>query len=60
MPDTMTLIAALIAAISGWGVVHHGKSLMHNGDSLSNGGGWTAIILAETMISLSAAAFAIS
>jgi hypothetical protein len=61
-PDapTVSLIAALIAAVSGWGVIHHGKSLMRNGDTLADGGGWTAIILAETMISLGAAAFAIS
>ncbi len=50
----------LVAVVSGWGVIHHGRTLIHNGDSLANGGGWTAIILAETMISLSAAAFALS
>ena len=60
MPGTASLIAALVAAAAGWGVVHHGRALMHNGDSLQNGGGWTAIILTETMISLGAAAFAMS
>ena len=60
MPSTITLIAALVAAVSGWGLVHHGRVLVDNGDTLSNGGGWTAIILVETTISLGAAAFAIS
>ena len=60
MPGTASLIAALVAAAAGWGVVHHGRALMHNGDSLQNGGGWTAIILTETMVSLGAAAFAMS
>jgi hypothetical protein len=60
MPSTLSLVAALVAAVSGWGVVHHGRALMFNGTTLQDGGGWTAIILTETMISLGAAAFAIS
>jgi hypothetical protein len=60
MPDTASLIAALVAAVSGFAVIHHGKALMFHSTSLQDGGGWTAIILAETMISLGAAAFAIS
>lgn len=60
MPISMTLIAVAVSAISGWGLIRHGRALIHNGDSLANGGGWTAIILTETMISLGAAAFAIS
>jgi hypothetical protein len=60
VPATVSLIAMLVAAISGWGVVHHGKALMFNGTTLQDGGGWTAIILVETMISLGAAAFALS
>lgn len=60
MPSQITLVAALIAAASGWGVVHHGRALMFHGTSLQDGGGMTALILLETMISLGAAAFAIS
>lgn len=60
MPSTIALTAALIAALAGWGVIHHGKALMHHGTTLQDGGGWTAIILTETMVSLGAAAFAIS
>jgi hypothetical protein len=33
---------------------------MHDGTTLQDGGGWTALILTETMVSLAAAAFAIS
>ena len=60
MPSVITLTAMLIAALAGWGVVRHGKALMHHGTSLQDGGGWTAIILTEAMVSLGAAAFAIS
>jgi hypothetical protein len=60
VPTNLALIAALVAATSGWGVVHHGKALMHNGVGLQDGGGWTALILTETMISLSAACVALS
>jgi hypothetical protein len=60
MPDQVALIAALVAALSGWGVIHHAKTLMHNSIGLQDGGGWTALILVESMISLGAAAFAIS
>jgi hypothetical protein len=60
MPSHISLIAAFVAAASGWAMIHHSRGLMHNGESLTDGGGWTAIILTETMISLGAAAFAIS
>ena len=60
MASHVSLIAALVAAVSGWGLIHHARALMHNGETLSDGGGWTAIILTETMISLGAAAFAVS
>ncbi len=60
MPSHIALIAALVAAASGYAVVRTGRTLIHNGETLANGGGWVALILAETMISLGAAAFAIS
>ena len=60
MPSHIALVATLVAAASGWALIHHARALMHNGETLADGGGWTAIILTETMISLGAAAFAIS
>jgi hypothetical protein len=56
----VTLVAIVVAVAAGWGVVHHGRALMHDGTTLQDGGGWTALILTETMVSLAAAAFAIS
>ena len=60
MASHLSLIAALVAAASGYAVVRTARTLMHNGDTLADGGGWTALILTETMISLGAAAFAVS
>jgi hypothetical protein len=60
MPDQIALVAAFVAAVSGLCVIRHSKALMHNSIGLQDGGGWTALILVESMISLGAAAFAMS
>jgi hypothetical protein len=46
------LIAAAIAALSGWGLIHHGKAVLHSGVGIADGGGWTVILLVETMLFL--------
>ena len=52
MPSQISLIAALAAAFSGWGIVRHGKAVLNNGMSFADGGGWTVILLVETMVFL--------
>ena len=48
----LTLIAGLAAVISGYGVIRHARIVMHNGVGFSDGGGWTVILLVETMFFL--------
>lgn len=51
-------IAAPVALISGWGIIHQARSMLFNGITAHEGGGWTALILAETMIFLIAVGIA--
>ncbi|RDI75164.1 hypothetical protein Gocc_0962 [Gaiella occulta] len=53
-------IAALVALVSGWAVIRHCRAMLHSGVSLEDGGGWTAVILAETVVCLTAVAVALS
>ncbi len=59
MPSNVALVAALAAAVSGWGVVHHGRRMIHEGVTVEDGGGWVALLLTEFMVSFSAACVAI-
>ena len=59
MPSQVALVAALVAAVSGWGVVHHGRQMIHEGVTVGEGGGWTALLLTEFMVSFAAACVAI-
>lgn len=45
--SSVTLAAMIVAALSGWAVVHHSRAMLHNGITAAEGGGWTALILAE-------------
>jgi len=60
MPATRSLIAALVAAISGYAVVRTGGSMMRNGIELQDGGGWAALIIAEACVSFAAVGVALS
>jgi hypothetical protein len=60
MPATRSLIAALVAAISGYAVVRTGKSMMRNGIDVQDGGGWAALLIAEVCVSFTAVGFALS
>jgi hypothetical protein len=60
MPAQRALIAALIAALSGYAVVHHGRKMMHEGIGLEDGGGWTAILITEVLCCFSAVAAALA
>jgi hypothetical protein len=60
MPTTRSLIAALIAAISGFAAVRTGGTMMRNGVDLQDGGGWAAILITEVCVSFVAVAGALS
>jgi len=60
MPNRIALIAALVCALSGWLAVRHGRQMLRSGVSMEEGGGWTALLLTEFMISMAAACVAIS
>jgi hypothetical protein len=60
VPTQRALIAALIAALSGYAVVRHGRKMMHEGIGLEDGGGWTAILIAEVLCCFSAVAAALA
>ncbi len=59
MPATRSLIAALIAAISGFAVMRTGSAMMRNGVDMQDGGGWAAILIAEVCVSFAAVAVAL-
>jgi hypothetical protein len=59
VPSHVALVAALVAAVSGWGVVHHGRQMIHEGVTVEDGGGWVALLLTEFMVSFSASCLAI-
>jgi hypothetical protein len=60
MPATTSLLAALIAAISGFGVVRTGQSMMRTGIEIQDGGGWAALLIAEVCVSFAAVGVALS
>ena len=60
MPATKSLLAALIAAISGYAVVRTGKAMMREGIDIQDGGGWAALLIAEVCVSFTAVAVALS
>lgn len=60
MPATRSLIAALIAAISGFAVVRTARAMMRTGVEVQDGGGWAAILITEVCVSFTAVAVALS
>jgi hypothetical protein len=46
----VTLVAMIVAALSGWALIHHSRVMLHNGITAAEGGGWTALILVEFMV----------
>jgi len=60
MPATKSLLAALVAAISGFAVVRTGKAMMHDGIGIQDGGGWAALLIAEVCVSCAAVGVALS
>ncbi len=60
MPETVSLIAALVAAVSGYAVVRTGRTMMGNGIELQDGGGWAALLITEVCVSIAAVGVALS
>lgn len=60
MPATSSLLAALVAALSGFAVVRTGKTMMRDGVDLQDGGGWAALLIAEICVNFAAVGFALS
>ena len=60
VPSQRSLIAALVASLSGYGFVRHSRSMLHNGVSGSEGGGWTAVIMSEAIACFAAVAIALA
>ena len=60
MPAMKSLVAALVAALSGFAVVRTGKAMMREGVDIQDGGGWAALLIAEVCVSFTAVAVALS
>ena len=60
MPATTSLLAALVAALSGFAVVRTGKAMTRDGVGVQDGGGWAALLIAEVCVNFTAVAIALS
>ena len=60
MPATHSLIAALVAAASGYAVVRTGRTMMAHSIDLQDGGGWAALLILEVCVSFAAVGVALS
>jgi hypothetical protein len=60
MASQRALFAALVAACSGYSVVRHGKRMMHEGVTVEEGGGWTAVLISEALVCFAAVGVALS
>lgn len=60
MPSHRALIAALVAAVSGYAVLRTGRAMVDGGLAIEDGGGWVALMIAEVSCSLAAVAVALS
>ena len=50
----------LVAVSAGYAMIRHARQMLHDGVSLEGGGGWTALILAEFILAMSATAVALA
>ena len=60
MPSQRALIAALVAAVSGFAVVRTASAMVDGGFTIEDGGGWAALLIAEVCCSFAAVAVALS
>lgn len=47
-----SLIGAFVALATGWALVKQARAMLFDGVGVQDGGGWTAVVLAETMVFL--------
>ena len=50
------LLALPICLASGYALLFHARQMMHEGVSLEDGGGWTAVVTGEFLVHVSALA----
>jgi len=60
MSSHRALIAALVAAVSGYAVVRTARAMVDGGVTVDDGGGWAALLIAEVCCSSAAIAVALS
>ncbi len=60
VPPMQSLIAALVASISGYAVVRTGGAMMRSGVSVQDGGSWTVLLILEMTVNLAAVGVALS
>lgn len=60
MPTTKTLLAALVAALSGFAVIRTGKAMTRDAVEIQDGGGWAALVIAEVCVNFAAVGVALS
>ena len=60
MPATPSLIAALVACLSGFAVIRTVRYITANGLNLQSGGGWVVLLALEMTVNLSAVGVALS
>jgi hypothetical protein len=60
MPSHRALIAALVAAVSGYAAMRTGRAMLDGGFTVEDGGGWAALLIAEVCCSFAAAAVALA
>lgn len=60
MPQTQALIAALVAAVSGYAVLRTGRTMLGAGVDLNDGGGWAVLLILEACVSFAAVGVALS
>jgi hypothetical protein len=49
----------LVAVVVGRSMVRHARRMLHEGISLEDGGGWTAVVLVEFVVAMGAVAVAL-
>ena len=60
MPAQRALIAALVAAASGYAVARQGRMMMREGIAIEDGGGWAALLITEVCCCFAAVAVALA
>ena len=59
MPARRVLYAVLVAAVAGYWMIRHSNRMLIEGVSFQEGGGWTALVLAEFFVAMSGIAVAL-